>query len=183
MFARATGYDHPFSSIIRVKLIMDIINNDEEDCCSLNLRRLIMDGSRSILHYFPLHDTSARDSLARIWFGWRVNPWQQPLRDVKEYVGEKIGLYFAFTGHYTTWLVPLCLASVAIIFYFFVLYVSEGTLVGALSKGFMVPFFCIFVAVWAQLMLEYWKRKQNRWANRRKSLIVCIDIIVLFVYK
>jgi hypothetical protein len=29
MFAKAVGYDHPFSNLLRVKLIMDIINNDE----------------------------------------------------------------------------------------------------------------------------------------------------------
>lgn len=162
MFAKATGYDHPFSPTIRIKLIMDIINNDEEDCCNLNLRKIVQDGSRTILHYFPLHDKLARDALARNWFGWRVHPWLQPLTEVKEYVGEKIGLYFAFTAHYTTWLVSLCFASVALILYFGVLLFSEGSMVEALNKGFLVPFFCIFVAVWAQLMLEYWKRKQNR---------------------
>ena len=162
MFANAPGYDHPFSSIIRIKLIMDIINNDEEDCCNLNLRKITQDGSRSVLHFFPLHHNPSRDALARNWFGYRVHPWLQPLNQIKEYVGEKIGLYFAFTGHYTTWLVSLCIASVAVIFYFLVMYAMEGSLVGALSKGFMVPIFCIFVAVWAQLMLEYWKREQNR---------------------
>jgi hypothetical protein len=37
----------------------------------------------------------------------------------------------------------------------------EGNLTGALSKGVLIPFFCIFVAIWAQLMLEYWKQSQN----------------------
>jgi hypothetical protein len=164
MFAKAVGHDHPFSSTVRIKLIMDIINNDEEDCCNLNLRKIVQDGSRTILHYYPLHDPAARDALSRNWFGWRVHPWLQPLTQVKEYVGEKIGLYFAFTGHYTTWLAPLCVASAVVIVYFLVLYVMEGTLVDALNNGFMVPFFCIFVAIWAQLMLEYWKRKQSRLA-------------------
>lgn len=116
-------------------------------------------GTSSILHFFPLHDPSSRDDLARVWFGWRVNPWQQPLDDIKEYLGEKIALYFAFTGHYTTWLVPLSIASVIIIIYYFVLYCESGTLMEVMNNGFLVPFFCIFVAVWAQLMLEYWKRE------------------------
>lgn len=88
MFAKATGLDHPFSNLLRIKLIMDIIINDEDDCCNLNLRRIKEDGSRSITHYFPLHDIAAREDLARIWFGWRVYPWQQPLDDVKEYLGK-----------------------------------------------------------------------------------------------
>ena len=164
MFAKASGYDHPFSPVLRIKLITDIIVNDEEDCCSLNLRKIVADGSRSIQAYFPLHDLEGREDLARSWFGFRVNPWEQPLDDIKEYLGEKIALYFTFTGHYTTWLVSLCAASAAVIVYFFALYIIEGTLADALSNGVLVPFFCIFVAVWAQLMLEYWKRQQNRLA-------------------
>ncbi|KAJ1396497.1 calcium-activated chloride channel-domain-containing protein [Ochromonadaceae sp. CCMP2298] len=161
LFAKADGLRHPFSSVLRIKLIYDIITNDEDDCCSLNLRRLKVDGSGSIIAYFPLHDDGPREQLARNWFGWSVRPWEQPLDDVKEYVGEKITLYFAFTGHYTTWLTSLCAVSLVVILYFFVLLVMEGNLVMALSKGFMIPFFCIFVAIWAQLMLEYWKQTQN----------------------
>lgn len=127
-------------------------------------------GTSSIAHFFPLHDTASRDDLARVWFGWRVNPWQQPLDDVKEYLGEKIALYFAFTGHYTTWLVPLSVASVVIIIYYFILYCQSGTLMEVMDNGFLVPFFCIFVAIWAQLMLEYWKREVN---------MTCISIVYI----
>jgi hypothetical protein len=164
MFAKASGYAHPFSSVLRIKLLFDIITNDEDDCCSLNLRQILKDGSRTLLSYYPLHDEGVRTDLTLNWLAFKVLPWQQPLYDVKEYLGEKVTLYFAFTGHYTTWLVSLSVASSMVIVYFFALMVMEGNLINALNKGFMIPFFCIFVAVWAQLMLEYWKRKQNRLA-------------------
>mmetsp|Transcript_21771 Transcript_21771/g.36403 ORF Transcript_21771/g.36403 Transcript_21771/m.36403 type:complete len:780 (+) Transcript_21771:27-2366(+) len=161
MFKRANGLQHPFSSTLRIKLIYDIISNDEEDCCSLNLRRMKADGSNSLKSFFPLHGEEQREELSRIWFGWRVNPWEQPLDEIKEYVGEKISLYFAFVGHYTTHLVYLITGSAIITLYFFVMYVMTGTLIDAISAGYLVPFFCIFVAIWAQLMLEYWKQTQN----------------------
>jgi hypothetical protein len=36
------------------------------------------------------------------FFDW---PWNQPTDQIKDYFGEKIGLYFKWLGMYTTWLV------------------------------------------------------------------------------
>ena len=82
------------------------------------------------------------------------------------YVGAKIALYFCFTGHYTTWLCNLSkfssidLTKVSLIA---VIYVSTSAIVNnsldlALSGSYFLPFYCIFVSLWSQLMLEYWKR-------------------------
>ena len=35
----------------------------------------------------------------------------------RRYFGEKVGLYFAWTGHYTTWLLFASLVGVIIFFY------------------------------------------------------------------
>jgi hypothetical protein len=32
-------------------------------------------------------------------------PWQQPLDEVRNYLGEKIALYFKWLGLYTSWLI------------------------------------------------------------------------------
>lgn len=140
---------------------MDIIASDADDCCALNLRKLAKDGSGSILCFFPLHDTAARDELARNWFGWRVKPWEQPIDDVKEYLGEKVALYFEFTGHYTTWLLPLSIGGILVCVDLAVETAVEGSIDTALNSGYTIPFYCIFVSFWAQLMIEFWKRKQS----------------------
>ena len=43
--------------------------------------------------------------LSRLWLHWKVMPWAQPFYNIKEYFGEKTGMYFLFQGHYTRWLI------------------------------------------------------------------------------
>ncbi|RYY85775.1 hypothetical protein EON63_06860 [archaeon] len=64
MFARAEGHSHPFSAIIRIKLLMDIIDSDHATCCSLKLRTMTTD--ERIMSFFPLHDYDKRDELMRV---------------------------------------------------------------------------------------------------------------------
>lgn len=35
-----------------------------------------------------------------------------------------------------------------------------GTYTKAIGTGYSIPFFCVFVSFWAQMMLEYWKRTE-----------------------
>ncbi|CAN0540169.1 unnamed protein product, partial [Laminaria digitata] len=39
------------------------------------------------------------------WLQYFRVPWKEPTDDIKDYFGEKIGLYFLWLGHYTTWCV------------------------------------------------------------------------------
>jgi hypothetical protein len=40
-----------------------------------------------------------------------VAPWDQPIDLIRDYFGEKVGMYFEFLGHYTTWLLPLAIGG------------------------------------------------------------------------
>lgn len=164
LFAHAPGYQHPFSDLLRIKMITDIITSNRSGCAHLNLRKMKTDDADpercSVIAYFPLHNRALADDLEQRWLTWKVRPWEQPLDDIKEYFGEKVALYFCFTGHYTTWLLPLSIAGLLVCVDLAIetgIYNSIGE---ALLTGYTIPFFCIFVSFWSQLMIEYWKRTE-----------------------
>jgi len=114
-------------------------------------------------------------------------PWRQPLNDIRDFCGEKIALYFAFLGHYTLWLtVPALLGTIIFIHQMINMKNATGSfnVVGPGASAIIVtdtngtlsfhtelytkvdesPFFALFISFWSTLLIEFWKRKQNRLA-------------------
>jgi len=145
------GRPSVFRGVDRLKLIHNIITSGEEGGCGIDTYALMKD--ECILGYFPLHDNVELRALEMIWLNFFELPWHQRVDDVKDYFGEKIGLYFLFLGHYTSWLAPaavmgfLCWVNVAV----------DGNDPNAVS----IPYFGALMAFWSSLMLEYWKRKEK----------------------
>merc|ERR1711998_278493 len=107
-------------------------------------------GGFGMLAQFPLHDVGAVNALYK---GWCVRwqwPWKQPLEELRMYLGEKAGLYFGFLIHYTAWLMGIALIGLG---------VQLDTYFEDTVQASAVPFFAVFVCVWAVLMLEDWKNK------------------------
>ena len=108
-----------------------------------------------ILAAFPLHDRSELQACQSKWLVYWSWPWDQPFVKIKDYFGEKIGLYFVFLGHYTEQ------AGVAAIIG--VIVWLAACLTGGVNSP-VIPFFCVVMSVWATVFLETWKRKQSRYA-------------------
>ncbi|OQS02860.1 hypothetical protein THRCLA_04808 [Thraustotheca clavata] len=143
------GKKIPFRGVDRIKLILSIIQAHIHDGgCALNLQMLEV--NNCLVTAFALHDFEERDRLNEKWINWSSPPWKQPYNDIKDYYGEKIGLYFVWLGHYTTWLIApsivgaLMLADIAI----------EATV-----DARFLAFFGVFMAMWGTFYLEYWKRR------------------------
>ena len=140
-----------FRGVDRLKLIYGIIAAKKYDNgCNLDIYKMSKEGA--LLGFFPLHDHVELHTLEEKWLQLFQFPWNQPTDDVKNYFGEKIGLYFVWLGHYTSWL------SVAAVIGFFswINIAADGNDPNAV----IMPYFASFMAFWATLFLEFWKRKE-----------------------
>ena len=86
---------NPFSTIVRIRLILDIIKNphphkhdhDESYCAehdSIDLDKLMVNGDKdknipnSVIAYYPLHDNKERSELANEWIYTNFfDPWKK----------------------------------------------------------------------------------------------------------
>eukprot|EP00605_Chrysophyceae_sp_TOSAG23-4_P000483 GSChrysophyteH1.ASY1.ANO1.542.1 assembled CDS len=143
-----------FRGVDRLKLIDSIINNNTIGGCHLNIDNLMKNGC--IVDYSCLHDQIGLQELENSWVKLFQFPWNQDTEIVKNYFGERIGLYFSWLGHYTTWLM---LASVFGIAAWANVQADDGN-----PNAAIMPYFAGFMAIWGTLYLESWKRQEVRLA-------------------
>ncbi len=181
-FKKGVNQFDPFSPIVRIRLILSIIENphphkhEQEGTYkktddNVDLEKLTKNAhidakvdamSNSVVAYFPMHNDEQRNALSDKWLKKHfLDPWNNMDSDVKEYVGEKAALYFVFTVHYTKWLVYLCIASVIVVAEVCSRWVLSGSYNEALLDSYSIPCYCVFVAFWAQLLIETWKRQES----------------------
>lgn len=159
MFAKADGFQHPFSGAHRMKLILSILQEKKENGgCEFNLKK--MEADKSLLAYYPLHNDRIVKRLEDQWLPLKIHPWNLPIDEIREYFGEKIGVYFEFLGFYTTWLIPLTVAGLCCFLEIMVRLGVNNDYGDAIATGYSVPMFAMFTSVWSQLFLEYWKRTE-----------------------
>eukprot|EP01012_Entosiphon_sulcatum_P035121 TRINITY_DN4459_c0_g2_i1.p1 TRINITY_DN4459_c0_g2~~TRINITY_DN4459_c0_g2_i1.p1 ORF type:complete len:973 (+),score=217.71 TRINITY_DN4459_c0_g2_i1:45-2921(+) len=104
--------------------------------------------------FFPLHNTKAKDVLAKNWATFRAIHRKQKIGLVRDYFGEKVALYFAWLGFYTQVLVVPAIAGIA-------LAVVEAT-TDKLGGGVIYTFVLV---VWASLFVVLWHRREAELAT------------------
>ena len=147
-----------FRGCDRLKLIQSILTARKfEGGCHMDVYKLMK--LNCMLGYFALHDYVELRTLEEKWLRFCQMPWNQPVDDVKDYFGEKIGLYFLWLGHYTTWLLPAAIVG-------FFAWINIAVKENDPNQAVIAPYFAAFMAVWATLFLEFWKRKEKTYAMR-----------------
>ncbi|EOB06389.1 Transmembrane protein 16B, partial [Anas platyrhynchos] len=153
---------------------------------------------------YPLHDgeyegqnddMNERKLLYQEWARYGVFYKFQPIDLIRKYFGEKIGLYFAWLGLYTEFLIPSSVVGIFVFLYGCITIesdipskemcdqrnaftmcplcdkfcdywnLSSACATARASHLFDNPatvFFSIFMALWATMFLEQWKRLQMR---------------------
>ncbi|CAM9350095.1 unnamed protein product [Choristocarpus tenellus] len=147
----------PFRGVDRLKICYGILVAKKADMgCNLDVLKLVK--SKCVMAFFPLHDKIELRALQFRWLNYFQFPWNQPIDDVKDYFGEKVGLYFLWLSHYTTWLMP---AS-----FFGILAWVHVAMNDNDPNDLGSAIFSIFIGLWSTLFTEFWKRKEATYAMR-----------------
>lgn len=120
-----------------------------------------------IKQIFPLHETSALNSLQFNWVRKLFSA--QPLDDIAEYFGVKVALYFAWLGHYT------CALGIPAIFGAILWASLYSRSQVAQDIGHVI--FSLFNVAWASLYLEAWRRYSVELAFRWGTLSTPPDLL------
>ncbi|KAF3858481.1 hypothetical protein F7725_011682, partial [Dissostichus mawsoni] len=116
--------------------------------------------ARGVIHQmFPLHEQRILNQLMTSWV--QAVCERQPLDDICDYFGVKIGMYFAWLGFYTNSM----LYPAVIGFLLWILAEADQT-----SQDICCVVFALFNVVWATLFLERWKRREAELAYRWGTL-------------
>eukprot|EP00069_Balaena_mysticetus_P017979 bmy_11042T0 len=133
---------------------------------------------------FPLHDgqywkpseppnpVNERYTLCQNWARFSYFYKEQPFNLIRDYYGEKIGIYFVFLGFYTEMLFFAAIVGLACFIYGLLSMhdnssssLCDVVIVLQFSHLFdneSTVFFAIFMGIWVTLFLEFWKQRQAR---------------------
>jgi len=142
------------------RLIETIIESETEDGgAELNIRSLIWDGVLDKV--YPVHENKKKKEIIDYWVKNPKN-YAVPLEQLRSYFGEEVAFYYGWLNFYTRW---LGFASVVGILAMILGYSGIRN-----ENNWANSVYSIFMAIWATLFLEYWKRERNSLAYKWNML-------------
>lgn len=142
-----------FSPSDRILIILSTLQSKEDWGCALNIENLLHE--KVLKQAFAIHSPKFQTELVqRAVFDRVFDPfWVPPFREIKAYLGARVGFYFAFVSLLAKYLLPM--AIFAIVLYIPKLIFAKYVRVeDALSW-----MFSIFTVLWASYFLEILKRR------------------------
>ncbi|KAF9580146.1 Anoctamin-5 [Lunasporangiospora selenospora] len=121
-------------------------------------------------HHLPRREVNDR---AQLRVNWSKRFWRgQPLDQVNAYYGERIGIYFAWLGHYTKWLTIPAVVGIGVFVFGIInaarlrkLDATPNTLFAIFDNALTMPF-ALFMSIWSTVYIEFWKRSNQYYAFR-----------------
>ncbi|KAK6169999.1 hypothetical protein SNE40_018498 [Patella caerulea] len=128
-----------FSNAVRSRIVDYVLRRkafkeDTQKAFSFGIKKMLNDGYYAAV--YPLHEghwkpgsfNNNRKILFDHWANWKNVLKYQPLDQIRDYFGEKIGMYFAWLGFYTNMLVPAALVGVFVFVYgLFIMHASTSS--------------------------------------------------------
>lgn len=156
-----------FSPSDRIMIILRTLQSRENWGCGINVEKLVHEGV--LKQAFAIHSPRVRDELVRraVWNRWWDPRWRPPFRGIKDYLGARVGFYFAFVSLYARYLFPLALLGLAV----FVVHVAAPRAIR--THDALSWLFAITVVLWATFFLEALKRRSaelvHEWGMQDRS--------------
>jgi len=135
----------------RLKLTyLMLLASKRQGGCKLDIQGYLV--KKDLLTLYPMHNTTEKEALLKeVWTKFRM-PWNMPYEPIRQYMGEKIAIFFVFIGHQSKWLIAPGIVG------FIVQIVVWST--GPNFSHPVLPFFGLFTVFWAILWLNNWKREE-----------------------
>ncbi len=151
-----------FTPAQRLRINLEALENKSEWGAGINVESLIHRGI--LTDFFPLHDREVRDQILEdaVYKRW-WDPFFRPnFNHIRDYLGTRCTLYFAFLNFYTRMLIGVSVISIPA--YAVVRYDSNQ------SQLFVMRFLysCVII-FWAAYFIKRWKRRNAvlnvKWGN------------------
>ncbi|XP_067292325.1 anoctamin-9 [Pseudorasbora parva] len=154
--------------------------------------------------HFCLHEKKEQKDLKQSWARWSACFRGQPITNVRNYLGEKVALYFLWLGWYTFLLIPASVIGLIVFLYGLAFYNTSPLIQEVCQSNIiMCPLcdisckvwelsdtcmyakvsllfdnegtvaFAMFMAVWATVFLEFWKRHRSSYVCAWKVFDWC----------
>ncbi|KDO32139.1 hypothetical protein SPRG_03356 [Saprolegnia parasitica CBS 223.65] len=146
-----------FSVIHRMQLMESILTNVHGGGAGLDLENLLTQGV--IVACYPLHNRPQKAALQRSLLSWCRRPWKQPLVQIRDYYGPKIALYFAYSGHYATWLLGPALLGLAITLWQLYPVSIPAPYADWTVLHYVLPIYGVLMLGWGSFFLKHWSRR------------------------
>ncbi len=142
-----------FSPSDRIIIILNTLQSKEDWGCALNIEKLIYEDVMK--QAFAIHSPKFQQELVQraVWER-PIDPfWVPPFREIKDYLGPRVGFYFAFVSLLTKYLLPMALLAI-------VLYIPKAVFARYVRvEDTLSWIFSISTVLWASYFLEMLKRR------------------------
>lgn len=140
-----------------IRLLLSILDgkvHENPPGCGLDIQSFEL--NKVLLGHFPLHNyeelRKIEVEMLQVAIHWNEGRVHGPLNRIRDYFGERIGLYFAYLQFYTQQLLAPALIGAAA----FVVSVVFQT-----QEGLVNPYFAVYTAVWSLVFMKRWQQRQS----------------------